>query len=330
MRLITFILFLIHWLTPLAWAAPCEVKQVNDPSGFPRLATIAFPDGRRVTIVGQVHTDRFEMDDMLKLPDNKNLFSEVRKRVDKPNNRYSLALYEEERKLLYDAIVKEDMKFVGIELTEASPGHWLRGLREFQDRMLAYSARTGESDIELISKARLAVYGPALAMPLEQPALFLKARLIGIEDRDAVAVQAEAFEALKKARADLQDEMGSDKKLIAKLSRLDHEMMLKHYSHYDPNTPGINATIINPALSQWPKKYRQTLRQWLEAYVDFLATLFERDEHSTKNILAQNDSGIIFIGAAHLRPIMRRLKNTCLKDLPREDLTSSISAQAVR
>jgi hypothetical protein len=334
MRLLVFsILFLSHLLTSIAWAVPCEIKQLSDHFGNQRIAKIDFPDGRRITLVGQMHTQRSEMWEMLNLPDNENLFSEVRKRVNSSNSLRALPLFEEERKLLYDAVVKEEAKFIGAELSDEGVAEWLPKVREFQDRMLAHSARTGESDIGLISKARLAAYGPVLAMPLERPALFLKARLIGIEDSRAVKLQNEVYKSVRAAEADLLREIGNNKELIARFVQMDRDMQLEHYSHYDPKIPGINAIIINPLLSKWPGMYRKTVRKWLEAYVDFFATLFIRDELSTKNILAQNQSGIIFIGGAHVRPIMRRLRNACRENLQSsEDVTASISSpsRAVR
>jgi hypothetical protein len=329
MRLLVFsILFLSHLLASIAWAAPCEIKQLADRFGNPRIAKIEFPDGRRITIVGQRHTNRDEMWEMLNLPDDKNLFSEVRKRVNLSSTRQALPLYDEGRKLLYDAILKEDAKFVGVELSDKRVAVWLRKVRELQDRMIIHSIRTGESDVELISKARLAAYGPVLAMPLEQPTLFLKARLYGIEAPEAVNPQAKAAEQVIKAAEDLARAFGGNKALADQLSQLEDKMLLDYYSHYDPKIPGINAIIINPLLSEWPVMYRKVVRKWLEAYVEFFATLFARDELSTKNILAQNQSGIVFIGGAHVRPIMRRLKNACLEDLRSEDVTASISASS--
>lgn len=326
MRILGVLLLILNSVLALrAGAVSCEVASVKDRTGQARLYKIQFPDGRRLSVAGHQHTDRSLMWEMLGLPADKNLFPKVRMAIGTNNTKEALSYFEEDREFLRQAVKNEGARFIGVELADKRVGDWMARLRQFQDRALKYSAHSGDSEISLISKARLAAYGAPLAMPLEEPALFLKAPLFGIEDGEAVKDHGLAENALNIVFAQAENEIGQDKEWLEKLHSLPREMLLDHYPVYDPEVP--KEEVIKPLLSKWPGKYRKSIHKVLEVFLYNFDLMYVRDNLSTENILKRNESGIIFIGAAHAKPIMLRLREECLKQQRHsEDLTSAIPA----
>lgn len=311
-----------------AAAVSCEVASVKDKTGQARLYKIQFPDGRKLSVAGHIHTNRNAMWEMMDLPESKNLFENVRTALSDANSRAALIQFEEDREFLRDAIKNDGAEFVGLELSDGRVGEWWKKNRLFQDRLLRHSARTGESDVELISKARLAAYGAPLAMPLEEPALFLKAPLFGFEDdqliKDHHQVSLPLTQLVVEARGEIKEREWRNK-----LDKLGDELQLEHYPLHDPEAP--KAEVIKPWLSQWPGKYRQIIRTVLLAYMYNFDVMYERDSYSAENILKKNKSGIVFAGASHAKTLMLRLREACLKQqLRSEDLTSAIPASTHR
>lgn len=320
---------ILHFLLSFeAKAASCEVASVKDQAGQSRLYKIQFPDGRKLSVAGHIHTNRNAMWEMMELPESKNLFENVRTALSDANSRAALIQFEEDRKFLRDAIKNDGAEFIGLELSDGRVGEWWKKNRLFQDRLLRHSARTGESDVDLISKARLAAYGAPLAMPLEEPALFVKAPLYGFEDDQAIKKHHEVSLPLSQLVAEARGEI-KEREWRDKLDRLGETLQLEHYPLHDPEAP--KAEIIKPWLSQWPGKYRQIIRDVLLVYMFNFDVMYDRDVYSAENILKKNKSGIVFAGASHAKTLMLRLREACLKQqLQSEDLTSAIPASTHR
>ncbi len=315
--------------TGFAFAEPCKIVQTEDPRGNPRIAKIEFPDGRKLTLVGQYHGFREDMLKLAQLPIGVDYLDQVRTLVQKPSTQEALVYFREDRAIVRTAI-KDGVEFVGMEMAPTSVTGWRKATLAVRDRLLRVSAQSGHSDPALISSATLALQGAPNALSIEEPGLFRKVKIIGVEDADKGNAELAILPKYNKSYADFYQVIAGDRAAITALSHMDDEMMFKIYPIYDPAKPHIDFQIVEQHVAKTPAKYRAALRRHLYVQMDWFKTLFARDQQTTLNLLAQKKSGIAFMGGAHIVPIMMRLKQACLQDNERPGPPLSLVSEAFR
>ena len=308
----------------------CEIKQQPTLSSPNRVASILFPDGRSFTIVGQLHGHRENQFRLDALNESPALFSQVREILNQPEAQSVLLNDREDVDVLKSSIAKGS-KFIGVEMDEKFVSSWRQAVRDLNDRLLRHSISTGESDSTLISNADLFLMGAPFLVQMTEPALFKSVEIRGLEDTVLMSRDHEALTTLSAAFQELNRAANGNKTDLEEFAKLDFKLEMQTYQLYNPSTAASIQKSFDQLVAKIAKPYKPFLAAYLNAMISYYKTLSARDSLTAERLLATNMSGIHFIGAIHMYPILNRLHDGCIKMIPTEgQIQNDQSAKAIK
>jgi hypothetical protein len=304
---------ILFFLSPVLFAAECRQ---NPDDG--RLRAVEFPDGRRIFVLSHNHGDRVLPFALLKLVRSKELSNaEFRQGLaalgEKVRNAEGQIAQDTEtlRQLLKD---NPDLKFLAEESTNRIVQNNLENYALLEGGFNSAFKKRGLVPTEDEKRVMRVVLGPVYYIKLHEPERLLGREVLGFETDEANALE-DAAEKRADALVDQLDELSkSNGKFISNLwgTRI---QLWSLYDTFNPESdiPKIMASVHEDSI---PETLRQPTLAWIRATLDDMAGYKRREVDISSGMIKSGKSGILVMGADHLKSLMTRLQGDCTKAEP--------------
>lgn len=283
----------------------CEVARDDNK------ATISFSADRKFTIVGQSHGITIEVMSLARIADD----------TSTPNDQFiqnakamlanfdvTLNQYKESVRYLRQAINEGDIDYIALEY-----GDQIMEMMTYQSKLFLPMAKEnfknrGLEDNQIIDDAYLVFAGPAHYLVNTSPDLMKSVRIVGVEDD---SLMQESLDMMTDGEARLDNFFS---KIPGKKAVRDYveAAYVRTIMEYDQHENFKDDWLFQPLSENVPQDLIQAAKDPLYSALVAANLLRKRDAKSSKKLLQQNGSGVLFIGSAHLNSLSKILQNECL------------------
>lgn len=302
-------------------ARRCETKlvgelttELNTDHNQPELH-VSFQDGRHLTLFGHNHGDPEKSLALLRVILRRKNFSdgqlEFSANLYRQDHQVALANFHRElpkiRKLLSDG----DIKFIALEQPSVGVENSKTAIRDvfkYGDEAFAGRALNAEVKNSIIEDILLVQYGPVFTLQLLEPEQFRGVEIVGAED----------LKQMQDANAEVE-ELALSYTIAHETFRKNGDVPAADAFKKEIDVVGIQDIELADLIKRFDLKLgnRKTPNAvWIQTLVSvrkMAISTRERNATILKSLVDRNESGALFIGAAHITGLQKMFQDYCSK-----------------
>lgn len=309
---IFMVVFLLSGFPVFAEAPICGISRVTSGPVSGRAGTVAFPDGRKFTVVGHAHGVTKSILDLQMLVNdvessNDRFLNELKRRLQVVSE--TVEHFKADRQYLLSRLEANDVQFVALEAGEAmlkttnerTGIMWGGGKENLDRRKLNQNA--------ILHETILAYGGAGRYVKIMHPEYREAYKLVGVENDNLMQESLDSVDEAADQLNILYDRLPRNHPFRETLFGLlasgrYHEMLGYPEGH-----------IIAELRQMAPPEVRVQIPGFVRALLKKARLLRERDRQTTPKLLANKGSTIYFVGFAHLDSQLQLLEEACRRQL---------------
>ncbi len=293
----------------------CEISQIKNDNVSPRSRQITFPNGRQLIVIGHNHGDRDNVIVLSKLTKNQQVANEefsgqLKKLVD--SSQQSVTHANQDFQFLRTTLeTNKQIQFVAIEGSQEAAESNLQYFNEMHNNLNGQVARRNLPPSPYYRWAVLTASGAVNYLKMTEPQIFGNRKLQGFEADESTKKHAVALAKFDLARDQLKELAKDDSIFLKKITETYGELMAI-YGIYEPREHDV--LLLKESEKQMPPKYKTAGMIWMKAAIEEMQAMKGRDRAVVENMVAKNQSGLLFTGLWHLDSVAQMLKQRCLQE----------------